>query len=220
MALLWKGYQTLLKKHPVKTQVCSAATLMMLGDVISQQVVENRGFKHHDWPRSGRMAFIGLIYIGPCITLWYRALDYLVHGTSKTTALKKMLLDQIICAPTILGGFLTFMGVLSGLSSEQIANKFKKDYKDVLITNYYIWPAVQVANFYFVPLNHRANAHGRVGMQKGSGCNIREQQKEKEVLSTARPMEKIDGDGQQGSRVMMKGRGDRKGWRRCCPNNL
>uniref|UniRef100_A0A8C4ND79 Mitochondrial inner membrane protein Mpv17 n=1 Tax=Eptatretus burgeri TaxID=7764 RepID=A0A8C4ND79_EPTBU len=155
MALLWKGYQTLLKKHPVKTQVCSAATLMMLGDVISQQVVENRGFKHHDWPRSGRMAFIGLIYIGPCITLWYRALDYLVHGTSKTTALKKMLLDQIICAPTILGGFLTFMGVLSGLSSEQIANKFKKDYKDVLITNYYIWPAVQVANFYFVPLNHR-----------------------------------------------------------------
>ena len=41
----------------------SAATLMMLGDVISQQVVENRGFKHHDWPRSGRMAFIGLIYI-------------------------------------------------------------------------------------------------------------------------------------------------------------
>uniref|UniRef100_UPI00358E78BE protein Mpv17 n=1 Tax=Myxine glutinosa TaxID=7769 RepID=UPI00358E78BE len=132
-----------------------AATLMMLGDVISQQVVESRGFKHHDWPRSGRMAFIGLIYIGPCVTLWYRALDYLVHGTSKTAALKKMLLDQIICAPTLLGGFLTLMGVLSGLSSDQIASKFKKDYKDVLITNYYIWPAVQIANFYFVPLNHR-----------------------------------------------------------------
>uniref|UniRef100_A0A8C6ZN18 Mitochondrial inner membrane protein Mpv17 n=1 Tax=Nothoprocta perdicaria TaxID=30464 RepID=A0A8C6ZN18_NOTPE len=29
------------------------------------------------------------------------------------------------------------------------------DYVDALLTNYCIWPPVQAANFYFVPLNHR-----------------------------------------------------------------
>uniref|UniRef100_A0A493TGV4 Mitochondrial inner membrane protein Mpv17 n=1 Tax=Anas platyrhynchos platyrhynchos TaxID=8840 RepID=A0A493TGV4_ANAPP len=30
-----------------------------------------------------------------------------------------------------------------------------QDYVDALLTNYCIWPPVQVANFYFVPLSHR-----------------------------------------------------------------
>ncbi|XP_075940344.1 mitochondrial inner membrane protein Mpv17 isoform X6 [Anarhichas minor] len=32
---------------------------------------------------------------------------------------------------------------------------FQKDYPDALISNYYLWPAVQIANFYFIPLHYR-----------------------------------------------------------------
>uniref|UniRef100_A0A8U8AKY8 Mitochondrial inner membrane protein Mpv17 n=1 Tax=Geospiza parvula TaxID=87175 RepID=A0A8U8AKY8_GEOPR len=42
------------------------------------------------------------------------------------------------------------MGALSAHTSF-----FFQDYMDALVTNYCIWPPVQIANFYFVPLQHR-----------------------------------------------------------------
>uniref|UniRef100_A0A803KG64 Mitochondrial inner membrane protein Mpv17 n=1 Tax=Xenopus tropicalis TaxID=8364 RepID=A0A803KG64_XENTR len=92
---------------------------------------------------------------GPVVGGWYKILDRIVPGSSKTVALKKMLLDQGAFAPCFLGCFLSIAGALNGLSGEQIWGKLKRDYTDALITNYYIWPAVQVANFYFIPLYHR-----------------------------------------------------------------
>ncbi|XP_060549119.1 protein Mpv17 isoform X3 [Pantherophis guttatus] len=58
-------------------------------------------------------------------------------------------------APCFLACFLTLAGTLNGLSLQENWSKLKEDYPDALITNYYIWPAVQVANFYFIPLNYR-----------------------------------------------------------------
>ncbi|XP_013918083.1 PREDICTED: protein Mpv17 isoform X2 [Thamnophis sirtalis] len=58
-------------------------------------------------------------------------------------------------APCFLACFLTLAGALNGLSLERNWSKLKEDYPDTLITNYYIWPAVQLANFYFIPLNYR-----------------------------------------------------------------
>ena len=31
----------------------------------------------------------------------------------------------------------------------------RRDYTDILLTNWKIWPATQLANFYFVPFQHR-----------------------------------------------------------------
>ncbi|XP_073480861.1 mitochondrial inner membrane protein Mpv17 isoform X1 [Aquarana catesbeiana] len=93
--------------------------------------------------------------VGPVVGSWYNILDRLVPGSTKSVALKKMLLDQGGFAPCFLGCFLTIVSTLNGLSKEEIWAKLKRDYKDALITNYYIWPAVQIANFYFIPLYHR-----------------------------------------------------------------
>uniref|UniRef100_A0ACB8G9D3 Uncharacterized protein n=1 Tax=Sphaerodactylus townsendi TaxID=933632 RepID=A0ACB8G9D3_9SAUR len=47
------------------------------------------------------------------------------------------------------------LGDPAGEEDWKTGGALEKDYKDTLITNYYIWPAVQVVNFYFVPLNYR-----------------------------------------------------------------
>ncbi|XP_064411151.1 protein Mpv17 [Latimeria chalumnae] len=155
MANLWRLYQSLMSRHPWKMQILTAGTLVGVGDVISQQLVERKGLRDHSVKRTAKMMAIGFCFVGPVVGGWYKTLDRLVAGGSKTAALKKMLLDQCVFAPCFLGCFLTITGVLNGLPADQIKSKLKRDYTDALITNYYLWPAVQIANFYFVPLHHR-----------------------------------------------------------------
>ncbi|CAJ0929294.1 unnamed protein product [Ranitomeya imitator] len=137
------------------TSVPLVGSLVGVGDVISQQLVERRGLQGHSVERSMKMMGIGFCFVGPVVGGWYKVLDGIIYGSSKTAAMKKMLLDQGAFAPCFLGCFLTIVGSLNGLSKEEIWDKLQRDYTDALITNYYIWPAVQMANFYFVPLHFR-----------------------------------------------------------------
>ncbi|XP_053565426.1 protein Mpv17 [Bombina bombina] len=155
MAALWRGYQKLLGKHPWKVQIITAGSLVGVGDVISQQLIERRGLQGHNVKRTVKMMGIGFCFVGPVVGGWYKILDRLIPGSTKSVALKKMLLDQGGFAPCFLGCFLMIAGALNGLSYDDNVSKLKRDYKDALIANYYIWPAVQIANFYFIPLYHR-----------------------------------------------------------------
>ncbi|KAF6321456.1 mitochondrial inner membrane protein MPV17 [Rhinolophus ferrumequinum] len=167
---LWRAYQRALTAHPWKVQVLTAAppgrcsdntcvpctgSLMGLGDVISQQLVERRGLREHQAGRTLTMVCLGCGFVGPVVGGWYRVLDRLVPGTAKVDALKKMLLDQGGFAPCFLGCFLPLVGTLNGLSAQDNWAKLRRDYPDALVTNYYLWPAVQLANFYLVPLHYR-----------------------------------------------------------------
>ncbi|KAM9201571.1 mitochondrial inner membrane protein Mpv17 isoform 4-T4 [Dugong dugon] len=109
---LWRAYQRALAAHPWKVQVLTAGSLMGLGDVISQQLVERRGLQGHQAGRTLTMLSLGCGFVGPVLGGWYRVLDRLIPGSAK-------------------------------------------DYPDALVTNYYLWPAVQLANFYLVPLHYR-----------------------------------------------------------------
>ncbi|XP_053502997.1 protein Mpv17 isoform X2 [Ictalurus furcatus] len=139
--------------HPSATS--SPGSLMGVGDIISQQLVERRGLTKHSVSRTTKMMSMGFFFVGPVVGGWYRVLDRLVIGVTKSTALKKMLMDQVCFAPCFLGAFLGIYGTLNGLTVDENLAKLKRDYMDALITNYYLWPAVQIANFYFIPLHHR-----------------------------------------------------------------
>lgn len=47
------------------------------------------------------------------------------------------------------------IGILQGRRPLEISQKLKRDFPDILVANYKIWPAVQLLNFYFVPLNYQ-----------------------------------------------------------------
>ncbi|XP_072913228.1 mitochondrial inner membrane protein Mpv17 [Hemitrygon akajei] len=151
----WRTYQMLMKKHPWKVQILTSGGLVGVSDIVSQQVVERRGLTNHNLKRTAKMTTVGLIYVGPVLSVWYRLLDRLVVGQSRTAAFKKMLFDQLAVAPCFLAGFIAVTGFLGGLSREKIWLKLQKDYKSTLISNYAIWPTVQLLNFYFIPLEHR-----------------------------------------------------------------
>lgn len=127
---------------------------MGIGDIVSQQFVERRGYRH-DIKRTVGMASIGIFVVGPAMRYWYILLDRTIRGSRPFDAMKKVLLDQTIFAPSIIATFFCTTGVLFGKSPAEIKLKFKNQYLRTLLTNYYVWPAIQIVNFNFVPLQHR-----------------------------------------------------------------
>lgn len=87
---------------------------------------------------------------------WYGFLDKKVTGASKKViVIKKVSLDQLAFSPIFLGTLLTMLGALQGHKPDEVKEKLKEQWVDVVLTSYYIWPWVQLTNFYLVPLNYQ-----------------------------------------------------------------
>ncbi|XP_046770878.1 protein Mpv17 isoform X12 [Gallus gallus] len=125
-----------LARRPWAVQALTAGALMGAGDVIAQQLVEQRGLRGHHSQRTLKMMAIGFCFVGPVVGGWYRILDRLIPGATKAVAVKKMVLDQGAFAPCFLGCFLAITGAVNGLSVEQNWAKIQQDYVDALLTNY------------------------------------------------------------------------------------
>eukprot|EP00076_Gallus_gallus_P008126 XP_004935875.1 protein Mpv17 isoform X12 [Gallus gallus] len=108
-----------LARRPWAVQALTAGALMGAGDVIAQQLVEQRGLRGHHSQRTLKMMAIGFCFVGPVVGGWYRILDRLIPGATKAVAVKKMVLDQGAFAPCFLGCFLAITGAVNGLSVEQ-----------------------------------------------------------------------------------------------------
>nr|CAD7597229.1 unnamed protein product [Timema genevievae] len=148
-------YQTILTKHPYKVQSIQTSVLMLTGDVMAQRFVEKKKLSDMDGYRSVCFTSIGFA-IGPVLQYWYTILER-IGGTNgrAITVVKKVLMDQIIAAPLMLAIVITTITLLFGQDLAGVRAKFRQDYLAVLITNYQVWPFVQLANFYFVPLQYR-----------------------------------------------------------------
>ncbi|BFZ11137.1 hypothetical protein BsWGS_14176 [Bradybaena similaris] len=153
-SVLWRRYQHYLQKYPLGTMASTTGSLMAAGDCISQLVIERKPLASYDGIRTGRFFVMGFCIFGPMLRGWYLTLDRLYSG-KKYAALKMMVTDQLVMAPLFLGTFLTGMSMLRMESLDITVEKLKRDYVPILLNNYKIWPAAQVINFYFLPLQHR-----------------------------------------------------------------
>lgn len=95
------------------------------------------------------------MFQGPALRIWYGLLNKHVGSSGKMVALKKVFVDQFIFAPTFLLFLLISVGTMQGKSYDIIKQDIETNYFDVLKTNYYIWPLVQIINFYYIPLQYQ-----------------------------------------------------------------
>lgn len=87
--------------------------------------------------------------------VWYGLLNKYIGSSGKTVAMKKVFVDQAIFAPSFLCIILATVGAMQGKNWDNIKRDLQANYFDVLQTNYYIWPWVQLVNFYYVPLQYQ-----------------------------------------------------------------
>jgi protein Mpv17 len=94
--------------------------------------------------------------------MWYRALSRRVVFKDKNAeVLARVAVDQTLFSPTFLVIFLSTMAYCEGRDPKE---NIKKNFFPILATNYMVWPWVQLANFKFVPLNHRLNLANTVAI--------------------------------------------------------
>ncbi|KAK4157759.1 hypothetical protein C8A00DRAFT_29296 [Chaetomidium leptoderma] len=148
-----RWYQARLAARPLLTQAVTTSFLFAVGDITAQQLVDKKGIEKHDLARTGRMALYGGAIFGPAAATWFKFLSQRVNlRSANTTMLARVACDQGVFAPTFIGVFLGSMAVLEGTSP---ADKLSKSYSEALLTNWMIWPFVQMVNFKLVPLQHR-----------------------------------------------------------------
>ncbi|XP_045104110.1 protein Mpv17-like isoform X1 [Portunus trituberculatus] len=155
MGSILRAYSNLLSKFPTTMQCLQAGTLMGVGDASSQFFVEGKSFDEYEWRRTARFFAIGTFFVGPVLTKWYGLLDCKFGSGKGISAVKKVASDQLIFAPSFLGAFLSVLGITQGHSVAQIQQEIKTNYKDIILTNWSVWPAVQIINFSFVSLHHQ-----------------------------------------------------------------
>ncbi|KAF2093521.1 hypothetical protein NA57DRAFT_69234 [Rhizodiscina lignyota] len=148
-----RWYQLQLRTRPLLTQSITTAFLFATGDVLAQQFVEGRSPETHHFPRTARMAAYGGLVFGPAATLWYsKCLTRINLSSTPLTIAARVTADQTVFATTNLFVFLSSMSVLEGTDPKE---KLRRNYVEALKKNWMVWPAVQVGNFAFVPLEHR-----------------------------------------------------------------
>lgn len=80
-----------------------------------------------------------LKFQGPPLTFWYGLLDKTLGSKTKSSALKKVFIDQVIFAPFFLAAILGLIGIVQGNSIDYIKKKLEHDYTDVLKNNYKVF---------------------------------------------------------------------------------
>lgn len=54
-----------------------------------------------------------------------------------------------------IGVLIGSIGLLQGNRPNDVRKKLEREFPDILVANYKLWPAVQLVNFAFVPLNYQ-----------------------------------------------------------------
>uniref|UniRef100_A0A1A9WB08 Mitochondrial inner membrane protein Mpv17 n=1 Tax=Glossina brevipalpis TaxID=37001 RepID=A0A1A9WB08_9MUSC len=135
-------------------QSLQCGAIMGTGDILAQTVTDKRELKQVDFKRTLKYASLGIFYVGPILKGWYKYLELLVpeKDTKFVRASKKMLIDQAIMAPLLNLTLVPLVGVVMNQSYDEIKKHLKYDYPEILKRNYMLWPAVQLINFGFIPL--------------------------------------------------------------------
>jgi protein Mpv17 len=89
--------------------------------------------------------------------VWFKVLEKFVVIKKSVWAqtFARVAADQLLFAPVGIAAFFSAMAVLEGGNTTDVKKKLDSTWWPTLKTNWNLWPAVQLVNFSFVPLNLR-----------------------------------------------------------------
>lgn len=186
MSFFFRKYNHFTKTRPLATNIATTGFLFGAGDFLAQQLeLRQAGPTHagstYDYQRTARAVAYGSAVFGPLAGKWF---GYLLHVTVGSSAaantVARVALDQCVFAPLV--GIPLYFSCMTAMEAPPdvrgaIAAKLHNTWWDTVWANWMVWPAVQLANFGFVPAQFRLLAVNVVSI--GWNCYLLMENSEK-----------------------------------------
>lgn len=152
-------YKSMNVHHPLVTRSVTMGLTYALADTTAQLIELAEGPSEtslgHRVQRTIGITAIGLVFVGPLLTVWFNALDKFVPGSTFLPIAGRTALDQLIEAPIMIGSIFGLATLAEGGSVAdakfKLETKLLPTWRDGLI----IWVPSQCINQAIVPLKYR-----------------------------------------------------------------
>lgn len=166
-ASLWSKYNHHLHVNPIITKGITGGVIAVAADILCQayfpdedkEVKKKPILQRIDWYRSFNFSILAMLPIGH---YWYAFLSTKIVGDNLATSALRVLLDQAVFTPVLLGFVFAITSVLQD-QSHLIADKLRVDLPATLKSNYLVWIPAQLINFSVVPPQLRVLCANFVG---------------------------------------------------------
>lgn len=149
------GRKLFSRKYLLYTNIGISLTLSTTGDFLNQKYqIHKKEMTQIDKKRSRDVAITAL-FIGPFCHYWYVFLDWWMPSRAVKVLAKKILVDQLVCSPIVIGLFLIITSCLEKKSWEKVVEENKGKGATLYTAEWLIWPPAQFVNFYFLPTKYR-----------------------------------------------------------------
>lgn len=135
----------------------STGVLCGLGDVLAQTIDPHQQ-KYQPGPTLRNMIY-GFCVFGPIGHRLYPLLARINPFHSGTANLAtRVAVDQLLWSPIGVALYFSAIGLMERNTPDQLEDKFRRVYWQVLYTNWCVWPLFQALNFTLVPVPWRLTA--------------------------------------------------------------
>ena len=161
MQRLIRTYNARLLSHPYSTKAAGTGLTYVCSDLTAQAIERRQhpgssaGGSGPSAERALKFGAVGGFWVGPLLTYWFQLMDRLVPGRSPRAIAVKMLVDQTVQGPFMIGTMFAWCAVLNGASPAAIEAKLRTELYDTWVNSVYVWAPVQIVQQAVVPLQYR-----------------------------------------------------------------
>jgi len=177
-------YNQALAKKPLLTKQCTACVVIATGDTLCQRFIEKHELDYKRTLRMACWGFFfisptlhlwykSLDKMLPLASMPATMSPRQFFKQNFKRIMSRVCVDQLCFAPLVAGAFFAVQTTMTRLFdrylwqeaevvtdndtslTSEIVEKWQQEYLTALKFNYMIWPAAQIFNFTFVPLQHR-----------------------------------------------------------------
>jgi hypothetical protein len=152
---LVRWYNHKLARAPYTTKAVGTGLTYFCSDLTAQAI---EGAPKPLEERAGRalkFSAVGGLWVGPLLTAWFNVMDRFVPGRGVRPVAVKLVVDQVVQGPLMIGSMFALCAGLNGASPDAIRQKLDDELFDTWVNSVYVWSPVQVVQQVFVPLQYR-----------------------------------------------------------------